>query len=103
MNVETNPQLSALAFAIGVVALLWVFRRTVKRLANLKHDPDEQSFKLRARSAGLLISAISGREWLRKSRSALRLQRYAPGMSAAQRETLRRISTWQAAAQRRPR
>lgn len=98
---EINPQLSALAFGIGIVALLWVFRRTVARLARLKRDPDEQSYRVRSRSAGLLIDEISAREWLKKDRAALQIPRAGVELTAVEHAALARISTMQAATGRR--
>jgi hypothetical protein len=93
--VHDNPQLAMIAFGVGIAALLWVFRRTLLRARLLNHDPDEQSYALRKRSAGLAIDDISAREWLQTYRRALLIPRAGNGLTPDQQAQLASISRWQ--------
>lgn len=99
---ETNLQLSALAFALGIVALIWVLRRTMLRLGRLPLDPDKLSYRLRKLSALKLIDGITAREQFEKYRSAVKLQRGQPALNAAEQAMLAGITRWQESMQRRP-
>lgn len=92
---EVNPQLAAFAFGLGIVSLLWAFRRTLRRLARLKLDPDEQSYSLRRSSATRAIDEISAREWLLTYQRSERFSKTQYVLSPRQSALLSRLSAWQ--------
>jgi len=82
-------------FAIGVAALLWVFRRTIQRARNPIDANDVGSFNARFITAGSEIDDISAREWLATWRRAMKFERGAPALSTAQQAHLAQLSAWQ--------
>jgi hypothetical protein len=79
---------------------MWVFRRTLARVARLKRDPDELAYRERSRSASLEIDDITAREWLLRNRSSLHILRLGDP-TGPQRSALAEISAWQLSMQRK--
>lgn len=100
MTVETNPQLSAVAFAVGIVALLWVLRRTLLRVNVKAMDPDKLSFRLRALAALRQIDIISDRVHFERSRRAVRFFRTQTSFTISQRELLASVRARQQSVRR---
>jgi hypothetical protein len=96
--VPHQSQLATLFFALGIVALLWVFRRTLLR----SRGPglrDANAFATRRLTAEAEIDEISAREWLSKWRNALKFERLSP-ISSQQQLQLDQITQWQLAQRR---
>ena len=92
---QHSTQLAAAAFAIGIVALLWVFRRTLLRARHPSDGQDVGSFRTRALTAEAAIDEISAREWLVTWRSALKFHRGAEMLTAQQQQLLANLTVWQ--------
>jgi hypothetical protein len=93
--VEHNSQLAALFFAVGIVALLWVFRRTLLRTRQPGDNRDALAYRSRHLAAGIEIDEISAREWLATWRNALKFQRGAAELTARQQGHLAALTAWQ--------
>jgi hypothetical protein len=90
-----QQQLAAACFAVGVAALLWVFRRTLLRSRG-PGGRDDITLRTRHLAAGAEIDEISAREWLHTWRSALKFQRGAAALTPEQQQWLAGLSAWQA-------
>jgi len=78
-------------YSIGVIALFWVFRRSIRKTRQ-RDKSDVQCFKARGAAAHQEIDLITNRVWLEKYRAAIIFSRDHPLMSSHQRSFLARIS-----------
>ena len=92
MEAEANQAISAtaalagLCYGLGILALLWVFRRSIMRQRRLKKESPVPG---RQRQHGVVarseIEGIEGRYWLSRYRQAQKFARLAPPSDPQQR------------------
>jgi hypothetical protein len=81
-------------FSIGVIALFFVYRRSLLKLKQRDRSND-QSLRARAHEAQGRIGEITAREWLRRHQRALRVDRSGAWPPPQVLAALSRISGYQ--------
>jgi hypothetical protein len=85
---------SAVFFAIGIGALLWVFRRMIllnKRDGGQESDHEKSTRLLKARE---MIAEVEVRAWLSNYRRSVKIPRWSP-LGVEQRRLLERVTARQ--------
>ncbi len=90
---SSNP-LATICFGLGIVALLFVFRRTIFQRRNARNPMAE--FELRVSQAHKRVEEISEREQFYKLQTGHRFFRPQAGLSISDRQVLARLSHRQA-------
>ena len=85
---------SGVCFAIGIGALLWVFRRSILLRRRAARRPENQRGKQLAAQARRTIDAIDSRTWLNHYKRAVKFQRGQP-VSPENRRFLREMTQYQ--------
>ena len=74
---------AALCYGVGLVALLWVVRRTIWRQRRRSREPRPAEQRQQARRARAGIAEVESRHWWRRYQRAMKFQRGRP-LSAAE-------------------
>lgn len=94
MNAAGQKLLPFVLYSFGVIALFWVFRRSIRW--RKKHaDEDDQCLRSRSFEAHRMIENISQNEWLKSYRAAVLFRREGRGFDPAQAEYLKAITAHQ--------
>jgi flagellar biosynthesis/type III secretory pathway M-ring protein FliF/YscJ len=82
-------------YCVGVVALFFVFRRSISRLREHDHQ-DDQCLRARSKEAHQAIDQIEMRDWLKRHRGAAKFNRRRQPAPLEQCGLLERITLYQA-------
>jgi len=95
--ISTTAAVAGLCYGLGILALLWVVRRTIFRERRRARQPKPDEQRRQARQARDSIAGIENRYWLSRFRRAQRFTRGA----APSREQLEFLAAVSAAQGRR--
>src|SRR5512141_1397275 len=94
MNAAGQKLVPFVLYSMGVIALFYVFRRSI-RWRKRHADEDDQCLRSRSFEAHRMIESISQNEWLKSYRAAIHVKRDGRGLDPAQAEYLKAVSAHQ--------